>query len=250
MPGLSEDEGNPSPQKKTGSARTSKKSKKRNVFRYLDWSEEREYFKSSSTRTQEQAQDVEYGNEASPESAGEATIPAALDNSPQVLTFLEYRTSDTSLNKCATAAESTSPPDAQCKDAPPLGSPTFLDLQIRDSSLDSCVTAAGSTPSSDVQGNDVPPPDSRLSTTSEPTGEHYGLQQDQEEQKADSWTLENMRPNTQNLRYGGYPAQPAPQHRNTPLGSGRLQNTSKLGAFELLISRVVQRKAEAVEPLR
>ena len=250
MPGLAEDEGNLSPQKKTGSARTSKKSKKRNVFRYIDWSEEREYFKSSSTRTQKQAQDVEYGNRASPESPGEAITPTALDNSQQILPFPDHQTSDTSLDECATAAESTSPPDAQCKDAPPLGSPTFLGLEIRDASLDSCVTAAGSTSSSDVQCNDVPPPDSRLPTTSEPTGEHYELQQDQEEQKADSWTLENMRPNAQNLRYGGYPTQPAPQHRNTPLGSGRLQNTSKLGAFELLISRVVQRKADAVELLR
>ncbi|KAL2040439.1 hypothetical protein N7G274_006882 [Stereocaulon virgatum] len=41
---------------------------------------------------------------------------------------------------------------------------------------------------------------------------------------------ENLRPTQQNLRYGAYPSQPAPQTRNTPLGTARLQNSSnKLG---------------------
>ena len=64
----------------------------------------------------------------------------------------------------------------------------------------------------------------------EQTDGNYEPQLAQEEQKADDWPPENMRPNAQNLRYGAYPTQPAPQNRNTPLGSGRLQNTTKLGA--------------------
>lgn len=73
----------------------------------------------------------------------------------------------------------------------------------------------------------------------------YEPQLAQEEQKADDWPPENMRPNAQNLRYGAYPTQPAPQNRNTPLGSGRLQNTTKLGALKILASRVVQWNADA-----
>lgn len=44
---------------------------------------------------------------------------------------------------------------------------------------------------------------------------------------------ENIRPTPQNLRYGTYPSQQGPQNRNPPLGSGRLQNTTKLGAYKL-----------------
>ena len=55
----------------------------------------------------------------------------------------------------------------------------------------------------------------------------FELQSAQEEQDADDWPSENIRVNAPNIRYGGY--QPAPQNRNTPLGSGRLQNTTKLG---------------------
>ena len=55
----------------------------------------------------------------------------------------------------------------------------------------------------------------------------------------DTWTgmsadrdpPENLRPAPQNLRYGGYQTPQAPQSRAPPLGSGRLQNASKSGAF-------------------
>ncbi|KAL6717259.1 transcriptional regulator [Lecanora helva] len=47
---------------------------------------------------------------------------------------------------------------------------------------------------------------------------------------ADENPLENIRPAPQNLRYGPYQNQQTPQNRTTPLGSGRLQNTSKPGS--------------------
>ena len=61
--------------------------------------------------------------------------------------------------------------------------------------------------------------------------------QAQEDRNANCFPPENIRPVPQNLRYGAYPGQPAPQSRNTPLGSGRLQNTSKPGASQLAIIR-------------
>lgn len=100
---------------------------------------------------------------------------------------------------------------------------------MRDSCSDSCATAPGSPSPLDHEDEAAPPPELHSSTTSEHAEDDFGLQLAQEEQKADDWPSENMRPNAQNLRYGGYPAQPAPQNRNTPLGSGRLQNTTKLG---------------------
>ena len=54
----------------------------------------------------------------------------------------------------------------------------------------------------------------------------------QDDRNADWFPPENIRPVPQNLRYGGYPGQPAPPSRNTPLGSGRLQNTNKPGALQ------------------
>ena len=53
------------------------------------------------------------------------------------------------------------------------------------------------------------------------------------EEHANEAPLENIRPTPQNLRYGTYPSQQGPQNRNPPLGSGRLQNTTKLGAYKL-----------------
>ena len=249
-------EGNPSPKKKTGSARTSKKSKRKNLIRFAEWSEEHEPSTSCSTGVEKRALGVEDGNGTNPESAreAEAKISTAFDVSPEAHTSLDHQTRDTSPRNCATAAGSLTPPDAQPKDAPPLdsdlstpaaGSLTPPDAQPKDAlPLDSDLStpALGSLTPPDPQPSDVPPLDSNLSTTSEQMEEHYKLQQEQDEQKADDWPSENMRPNAQNLRYGGYPAQPAPQHRNTPLGSGRLQNTSKIGAFELLPSRIVQWK--------
>ena len=81
-------------------------------------------------------------------------------------------------------------------------------------------------------------------------GGRYEFQCDQQGQNADDQPPENIRPNAQNLRYGGYPTQPAPQHRNTPLGSGRLQNTSKLGAFELLLLASYNCKTDTSELVR
>ena len=54
---------------------------------------------------------------------------------------------------------------------------------------------------------------------------------------ANDGSTENVRPTPQNLRYGAYSGQQAPQNRNTPLGSGRLQNTTKLGAFKRVLRR-------------
>lgn len=48
-------------------------------------------------------------------------------------------------------------------------------------------------------------------------------------QHADSFPPENLRPAPQILRYGPFQTQQAHQSRNTPLGSGRLQNASKSG---------------------
>ena len=50
------------------------------------------------------------------------------------------------------------------------------------------------------------------------------------EENANELPTENIRPTPQNLRYGTYPSQQGPQNRNPPLGSSRLQNTTKLGA--------------------
>ena len=46
---------------------------------------------------------------------------------------------------------------------------------------------------------------------------------------------ENIRPTPQNLRYGVYQGQQAPQSRTTALGSGRLQNASKSGSFQPML---------------
>ena len=281
MPGSLVGERDPSPKKKTGSARTSKKSKRKNLIRFAEWSEEHEPSTSSSTVVEKRALGDENGNGTNPESAreAEAKISTAFDASPETHTSLDHQTRDTSPRNCATAAGSLTPPDPQPKDAPPLDSDSFTpalgsltppdpqpsDVPPLDSDSftpalgsltppdpqpsdvppldsDSSTTAHGSLTPPDRQPKGVPPLDSNLSTTSEQMEEYYKLQQEQDEQKADDWPSENMRPNAQNLRYGGYPAQPAPQHRNTPLGSGRLQNTSKIGPFELLPSRTVQWK--------
>ena len=182
----------PSPKNKTGSARTSKKSKRRNVIRYVDWSGEQEPVDSSPVKAQQQALDLEIGDEASSEFDRDAMVSVRSSASP--------------------------------------GSSRSLDYQMRDPPPDNCTAAPGVVPLPDDQDE--------VACTSEPhspiTSEHGGgndeFQRAQEEQKADDWPSENMRPNAQSLRYGGYPAQPAPQNRNTPLVSGRLQSSSKLGA--------------------
>ena len=61
---------------------------------------------------------------------------------------------------------------------------------------------------------------------------------------------ENIRPTPQNLRYGTYPSQQGPQNRNPPLGSGRLQNTTKLGAYKLKLPKILCGLLTVVEQFR
>ena len=205
MSGPRADEGDPSPEKKNGSARTSKKWKRRNLIPFEEWSAEQESVKSSPTGVQQQAQDLEHGAEAVPEFPKETLIPEAPAIVVDVPPKLSHEMKDVSPNTWTTAPEFPSPPDEQNEDAPPL--------------------------------------ELHSPTTSEHMDQDYDLAG--EEQQADDCESENMRPNAQNLRYGGYPAQPAPQNRNTPLGSGRLQNTTKLGAAEFPSCCVVQWNADA-----
>ncbi|KAM0801650.1 hypothetical protein BDR22DRAFT_888118 [Usnea florida] len=196
MPGFNVGDGGeafeeyPSPQKK-GSARTSKKSKRRNVIRWSDWSGEQERADSSTTGVQQQALDIEARTEASPEVAAETLIMEASEVSPGAHSSPEHQIEDTSPDDNSTT-------------------PEILSLQ-------------------DDQDEDAPNGDLHSLTAIEHVDEIIEFQQAREEQKADDWPSENLRSGAQNLRYGGYPAQPAPQNRNTPLGSARLQNTSKLG---------------------
>ena len=67
---------------------------------------------------------------------------------------------------------------------------------------------------------------------------------------ANSHPPENIRPTPQNLRYGGYQSQQAPQSRATPLGSGRLQNASKSGAFDGIANRIKIKLLIVSESLR
>ena len=301
-------EGSPLLEKKSGSARSSKKVKKKNLVR-LDWSGEQESVGSSSAQqlrssnrtspniagdeeavtptashnsaeVQEQVQDVQPGNGASPKPSLEAdamaptpsdnskgvqeqvqkfdardetspgfsrkaevAIPLASNVDPELLkqtTFPRASNLDPEILKLAQAAKATlelgGEAEATIPTEPELSLVTSksTDPHSVDVSFDDSATAAGPISSPDVQQNDALLYDSHSPSTSGQTGEHHVFQQDQEGQNADNWSSENMRPNAQNLRYGGYPAQPAPQHRNTPLGSGRLQNTSKLGGFEIL----------------
>ena len=211
MPGINVGDGGeafeeyPSPKKKTGSARTSKKSKRRNVIRW-DWSGEQEPVDSSPTGVQQQALDIEAGTEPTPEPAAETLILEASELSPGDHPSLDHQIEDTSHENTSTT-------------------PEILLLQ-------------------DGQDEDAPNDDLHSLTAIEHVDENIEFQQAQEEQKADDWPSENLRPGAQNLRYGGYPAQPAPQNRNTPLGSARLQNTSKLGAIEPSPSRIVQWSAD------
>ena len=196
-----------SAKKKTGSARTSKKSKRRNAVRYIEWSEEQEPVNSSPTGVQQQALDIEVGDAASPELAGKAVILVV--------------------------------------SAVPPGASPSLDHGMRDASPDYRATAPTRLSLPDDQDEDVPIQELHSGTISVHSEEIFAFQRAREEQKADDWSSENMRQNAQNLRYGGYPAQLAPQNRNTPLVTGRLQNTTKLGAVEILPFCVVQWSADA-----
>ena len=213
MPGYPVGEEDPSPKKKTGSARTSKKSKRRNVIHYLDWSGEQEPVDSSPVKVREQqALVLEIGDEASPEFARDAMVAVPSSAS--------------------------------------LGSSPYLDYQTRDAPSENCTAAPGVVPLPDDQDEDACTPEPHPPMTSEDGRGNVEFQRAQEEQKADDWPSENMRPNAQSLRYGGYPAQPAPQNRNTPLVSGRLQNTSKLGAVNFYLLALYNGKLTLFELVR
>ena len=258
------DEEDPSPPKKTGSARTSKKSKRRKAIRYLDWSGQQESVKSSRTEVQQQSQDIEDGDGANLELAGETSAPKVPAATPELLPLPDHQTLNASPTSVVTnpfllndqsqqqsqdvkdgeganlelAGEPITPRvSASTPNFPPLPS-----HRTRNTSPESVATNPFLL---DDQTQVAPPPSSHSPPTREQTNGNFEYQQPQEEQNADDWPSENIRPNAQNLRYGGYPTQPAPQNRNTPLGSGRLQNTTKLGAFGYLASRVVQWNADA-----
>ena len=189
-----------------------------------------------------------------PELQKQPTIPIASVSEPELQkqpTIPIASVSDPELQKQAQAAEATPEVSGEAEATIPIESelsletPKSTDYQSAQPSFDDSATAAGSISSPDVQRNDALPCNSHSPTISGQTGEHYVVQQDQEGQNADDLSSENMRPNAQNLRYGGYPTQPTPQHRNTPLGSGRLQNTSKIGGFEILHLVSYNRKADA-----
>ncbi len=243
MPGTCVDEEDAPPKKKSGSARTSKKSKRRNVIRYEDWSAEQESVNSSPTGAQKQAQDADDGALASLGSTEEATAPvapeitpeASMDTSPDICDQQQAQDAD---NGAPASLESTEEATAPVAPETPVATETTPEASM-DTSPDICETASGFLSPYDDQDVDAPPPDVHSPTTSEHTEETHELQRGQDEQSADESPSENMRPTAQNLRYGGYPAQPAPQNRNTPLGSGRLQNTSKLGAIAFPKSRIV-----------
>ena len=71
-----------------------------------------------------------------------------------------------------------------------------------------------------------------------------------QEGNANDSPTENIRPTPQNLRYGTYPTQQGPQNRNPPLGSGRLQNTTKLGAYKLELPEMLCGHLTVVEHFR
>ena len=70
------------------------------------------------------------------------------------------------------------------------------------------------------------------------------------EENANELPTENIRPTPQNLRYGTYPSQQGPQNRNPPLGSSRLQNTTKLGAYKLKSPELLCRLLTVAELFR
>lgn len=309
MPGSPVDEGQPSPEKNIGSARTSRKSKRRKAIRFLDWSGQQEFVNSHRTGVQPQSQAVEDGDGASPGPAGQTVTPkvSALSLDSPSMPGLQTQHQPQAIEDGGGASpgpagdEDGASPEpagetivpkvsAPTPDFPPLPGPqTQHQSQAVEDRDRASPQPAGETvaPKASASTPDLPPlPDPQMQETSswsvatnpipdpqkrnksldyyainrfllddhtpeppppaihsppmsEQTDGIHNFQLAQEEQKADDWPPENLRPNAQNLRYGGYPTQPAPQNRNTPLGSGRLQNTTKLGAFGNFVSLVV-----------
>ena len=94
---------------------------------------------------------------------------------------------------------------------------------------DSRVSSEPTSERSDYKIGDQPASDQAIGASARPTN---GQNITSIEEHANDGPLENIRPTPQNLRYGTYPSQPGPQNRNPPLGSSRLQNTTKLGAYK------------------
>ncbi|CAF9938531.1 hypothetical protein IMSHALPRED_000834 [Imshaugia aleurites] len=273
-----DDEG-ASPRNKIGSARTSKKQRRKHVP-FAEWSAEQESIESRPTGVQQQAPDLEGGDGASPGFSGETNAPDISPSTsettapqnlpppddrdedvsfpePQLPTRVQQEAPDVENGDGASpgfsgetnAPEITAPPnlpspDDQDEDVsfPEPQLPTGVQQEARDgaspglsgetnapelSASTTEFTAPQNFSLSDEQDEDVSFPEPPVLTTSEYMEDKFELQSAQEEQHADDWPSENIRVNAPNIRYGGY--QPAPQNRNTPLGSGRLQNTTKLG---------------------
>ena len=188
-------EGKPSSQKKSGSARTSKKSKRKNLIRYENWSEEQQSihpnarvfqkpvqdakfdvgagFKATgeanemipaasdkSTDVQKQAQDIESGSGTSPEFAGsaEAVIPAASDSPTEVQEQAQGVEADHGFDR---EAEAVIPAD--CGISPGTSTSEY---QSVDTSLDDFVTTAESLSPPDAQYKGSPSINSHSPTTS------------------------------------------------------------------------------------
>ena len=260
MPGCPVDQEDPLLQTKTGSARTSKKSKRRKTIRYLDWSGQQESVKSSRTEVQQQSQDIEDGDGANLEFAGETIAPREPVATPDLPDHQKQDTSPASVRTNPFLLDDQSQQQSQGVEdgkganvklagdtiAPKVSAST-LEFRPLPShrAWNSSPESVATDPFLDDQTQDARPLWFPLPPTREETDENSEYHSAQEDQNADDSPSENIRPNAQNLRYGGYPTQPAPQNRNTPLGSGRLQNTTKLGAFGYLASRVVQWNADA-----
>ena len=95
---------------------------------------------------------------------------------------------------------------------------------------DSRVSSGSTIEQSAYNFGDHPAPDQAIGASARPTS---GQNITSTEEYANEVPTENIRPTPQNLRYGTYPSQQGPQNRNQPLGSSRLQNTTKLGAYKL-----------------
>lgn len=205
---------------------------------------------SSPPDIQQQAQDIGDEHRVSPEIPGEGSIVEASKIVPDALPSGGSQSSppDVQQQDQDVEDENTACPEPPGEESTVVASEVFSETSTSDGPPSNCATYAGSVSPPDGQYKDELFPELQLSTTNEQTDEEYIFQQYQEEQYANEWPSENIRPSAQNLRYGGgYPTQPAAQHRTTPLGSGRLQNTTKLGAFELRTSRTFQRNANASE---
>lgn len=101
---------------------------------------------------------------------------------------------------------------------------------------DSILSSSSTVEQSAYSVGDHPAPDQAIRASARATS---GQDITSTEEDANEVPTENIRPTPQNLRYGTYPSQQGPQNRNPPLGSGRLQNTTKLGACKLKSPKIL-----------